>query len=74
MSEAATCPRCGAPFLCGARDARCDCFDLELGAALRERVGREFAGCLCLACLKELGACPRIDARAGDALSADRSR
>jgi len=58
MSEAATCPRCGGPFQCGARDAYCDCFDLKLDEATRERIAREFSGCLCLACLKALAAHP----------------
>jgi len=54
MSDPATCPRCRGDFLCGAKDARCECFDLKLDDATRERIGREFCGCLCLACLKAL--------------------
>lgn len=51
------CPRCGGGFHCGAQDAHCDCFDLNIGPALRERLAREYEGlCLCVRCLKELKA------------------
>jgi len=48
------CPRCGGGFHCGAKDDRCDCFDLNLSEALREKLAKEYEGCLCLACLKAL--------------------
>ncbi len=48
------CPRCGGGFHCGAKDDRCDCFDLRLSEALREKLAREYEGCLCLGCLKEM--------------------
>ncbi|MDM4766584.1 cysteine-rich CWC family protein [Pelomonas sp. SE-A7] len=50
----AACPRCGGPFHCGAADARCDCFDLKLDEALRSELARQYQGCLCLSCLREL--------------------
>lgn len=50
----AACPRCAQPFHCGAADARCDCFDLQLDDTLREQLARQYNGCLCLACLREL--------------------
>lgn len=62
MSDAAACgpnsrcPRCGGAFHCGASEARCDCFGIQLDAALRERLTREFSACLCLRCLRELQA------------------
>lgn len=65
MSEAATCPRCGGPFECGAKDARCDCFDLKLDPSTRQRIAREFSGCLCLKCLAAVNA--EQAAGAGDA-------
>jgi len=58
MSEAPgfqdTCPRCGAGFHCGAQDDHCDCFELQLTTELRESIAREYDGCLCLRCLREL--------------------
>ncbi|WP_271008302.1 cysteine-rich CWC family protein [Paucibacter sp. B51] len=50
------CPRCGGGFHCGAADAHCDCFDLRLSPALRERLAAMYSSCLCLACLRELAA------------------
>nr|WP_295083288.1 cysteine-rich CWC family protein [uncultured Roseateles sp.] len=49
-----SCPRCGAGFHCGAQDTRCDCFDLQLSAALRQRLSEQYSRCLCLSCLREL--------------------
>ncbi|WP_077033962.1 cysteine-rich CWC family protein [Pelomonas sp. KK5] len=58
MSGAAlddTCPRCGGGFHCGVNDARCDCFGLNLGAELKQRLAGEYPGrCLCVSCLKAL--------------------
>jgi ribosomal protein L34E len=50
----ARCPRCGGEFHCGAGEARCDCFEIQLDEAQRARLAREFCGCLCLRCLREL--------------------
>ncbi|MEH0167029.1 cysteine-rich CWC family protein [Roseateles microcysteis] len=50
----AACPRCSQPFHCGASDAHCDCFDLKLDAPMREQLASQYAGCLCIACLREL--------------------
>lgn len=50
------CPRCGEPFHCGAAEARCDCFDLQLTAAQRQSLAAQYSGCLCMACLKALQA------------------
>lgn len=51
-----SCPRCGGGFHCGAQDAHCDCFELRLSPALRERLAAQYSSCLCLACLRELSA------------------
>lgn len=51
-----SCPRCGGSFHCGAADARCDCFDLQLSEALRQRLAAQYSRCLCLACLRSLQA------------------
>ncbi|WP_397534008.1 cysteine-rich CWC family protein [Roseateles sp.] len=48
------CPRCGGGFHCGAAGARCDCFDLKLSDAQRQQLSRDYSGCLCLNCLREL--------------------
>jgi hypothetical protein len=48
------CPRCGEPFHCGAAEPRCDCFDLDLSAALRQGLAAQYSSCLCIACLKTL--------------------
>jgi hypothetical protein len=57
MSEnVASCPRCGGNFHCGVADTSmlCACktvaLDVRTLAALRER----YAGCLCVACLREI--------------------
>ena len=50
------CPRCGQGFHCGAAEAHCPCFDLRLSDALRQQLAQQYAGCLCLACLRELAA------------------
>ena len=50
------CPRCAAPFHCGAADPRCDCFDLQLSQALRQRLAVQYSRCLCLPCLRALHA------------------
>ena len=49
-----TCPRCGGSFHCGAPDGHCDCFDVKLTPALRQRIAAEFSDCLCVRCLREL--------------------
>ena len=54
MNEA--CPRCAAPFHCGAADPRCDCFDLQLSQALRQQLAVQYSRCLCLPCLRALQA------------------
>ena len=52
-----TCPRCGAAFHCGARDATpCPCAGVTLDAATLRALRERHAGCLCLACLLELQA------------------
>jgi hypothetical protein len=49
------CPRCARVFHCGARDAQpCGCTTLTLGAELLAALRREYTGCLCLDCLREL--------------------
>ncbi|HEY4068189.1 MAG TPA: cysteine-rich CWC family protein [Burkholderiaceae bacterium] len=54
-NAAATCPRCGGGFHCGAHDAApCACAGLPLSDALRAELRTRYAGCLCLACLTEL--------------------
>lgn len=55
---AAACPRCGGGFACGAATGHCDCFELQLSAALRAELAARFDGCLCLACLRELSGPP----------------
>lgn len=48
------CPRCGEAFFCGAAEPRCDCFDLNLTAAMRRSLAEQYSSCLCVACLKAL--------------------
>lgn len=47
-----TCPRCGQAFHCGAKDSRCDCFDVKLSESLRKELAQHYVRCLCLDCLK----------------------
>jgi len=50
-----TCPRCGAPFHCGAHDAApCACMTVQLDDALLMQLRVRFSGCLCLRCLSAL--------------------
>lgn len=52
---AATCPRCGGGFECGANTGHCDCFDIHLTDTLRAELAARYPGnCLCLRCLREL--------------------
>ena len=51
-----SCPRCAAPFHCGAAEPRCDCFDLQLSQALRQSLAEQYSRCLCLPCLRALQA------------------
>lgn len=54
-----TCPRCHRAFHCGAADAApCPCATLSLGRALLTELRQRYDGCLCLACLAELGGGP----------------
>jgi hypothetical protein len=48
------CPRCAESFHCGAADPRCDCFDLQVSDALRQRLAAQYSRCLCLPCLRAL--------------------
>lgn len=66
------CPRCGNAFHCGAQDAHCDCFDLKLGPELRERLSRQYEGCLCIRCLKELQAANAPEIRFDDGAAYER--
>jgi Cysteine-rich CWC len=49
------CARCGGDFHCGANDAApCACTSIALDAATLASLRERFAGCLCLACLREI--------------------
>ena len=51
----ACCPRCGAAFHCGARDAHCDCAQVALDADTLARLRADYgAHCLCGTCLRTL--------------------
>ena len=51
------CPRCGGAFHCGANDAGpCACTALQLDEATLADLRTRYAGCLCLACLREIAA------------------
>jgi hypothetical protein len=51
------CPRCARAFRCGMHDAQpCACTTVTLGAEQLAALRREFSGCLCLDCLRELTA------------------
>ncbi|MEO8122926.1 MAG: cysteine-rich CWC family protein [Burkholderiales bacterium] len=58
------CARCGAAFHCGAHEAHCGCAQVALDAPTLARLHAQFgAGCLCLACLREVHASPLRDVR-----------
>lgn len=53
----ARCARCGQTFGCGAAsDAPCACSRVRLTEALRAQLRESYSGCLCLDCLRALGA------------------
>lgn len=60
MSEAAAatadrCPRCGGGFACGINGpGPCVCTTVKPSPALLADLRRQFTGCLCLNCLREL--------------------
>jgi hypothetical protein len=56
-ADNATCPRCRAVFHCGARDdAPCACSAVTLDASTLQWLRERYTGCLCLSCLRALGA------------------
>jgi Cysteine-rich CWC len=50
----ACCPRCGATFHCGAKEAACACAQVALDDATRAAIAQRYTGCLCAACLARL--------------------
>jgi hypothetical protein len=50
------CPRCGADFHCGAADPStpCACKAVALDAPTLAALCERYAGCLCMACLREI--------------------
>jgi hypothetical protein len=49
------CPRCGNGFRCGVDDAGpCACTTPQLDAVTLADLRTRYAGCLCLACLREI--------------------
>ncbi|MEO7851005.1 MAG: cysteine-rich CWC family protein [Rubrivivax sp.] len=57
MSGAADsrCPRCGGAFHCGVNDAEpCACTTLPLDDVTLIDLRQRYAGCLCLACLRDV--------------------
>jgi hypothetical protein len=44
--QAATCPRCGGGFECGANAGHCDCFGIRLTDTLRADVAARYSRCL----------------------------
>ena len=49
------CPRCGGSFACGAAGAApCPCTTVTLSAERQAQLQRDFVGCLCMNCLREL--------------------
>jgi len=51
------CPRCGGAFHCGSADAGpCACVGITLDATTQAELRRRYTSCLCLRCLRELGA------------------
>jgi hypothetical protein len=56
LTDNAACPRCGAVFHCGARDATpCGCCAVPLDASTLQWLRERYVGCLCLSCLRTLG-------------------
>ncbi|KQW45466.1 MULTISPECIES: cysteine-rich CWC family protein [unclassified Roseateles] len=56
---ATTCPRCGGGFNCGVNAGHCVCFSIRLSDAQRAEIAAQWPGrCLCMTCLRELGAAP----------------
>ncbi|MBS1733668.1 MAG: cysteine-rich CWC family protein [Bacteroidetes bacterium] len=55
MHEKKYCPRCNHSFECKAGSiSQCQCNDIRLTAAERERIGLLYNDCLCIDCLHEL--------------------
>ena len=53
----ARCPRCGGAFHCGANAAApCACTTLRLDDTTLADLRARYAGCLCLACLRDIAA------------------
>ncbi|HEY9023289.1 MAG TPA: cysteine-rich CWC family protein [Burkholderiaceae bacterium] len=63
--RAATCPRCGGAFECGARADRatpCFCVSFTLGAERLAELRAKWPDCLCAACLAALAREPEMPA------------
>jgi len=50
------CPRCDATFGCGVATGNCWCSAVTLTPELRGELAKDYEGCLCPACLRELSA------------------
>ncbi len=48
------CEACGNEFACGAKLSGCWCAEMKLSDETRADLGKQFSGCLCPACLKQL--------------------
>jgi hypothetical protein len=60
--EQLTCPRCGTRFACHVSDPLlCQCAEVDLPAELTARLYAEWRDCLCVNCLRELGAAAQRD-------------
>lgn len=55
ISEEKICPRCNQIFICDPGNIQhCQCNDICLSAAVKEKISEEYEDCLCIKCLVEL--------------------
>lgn len=55
MHETKHCPRCGVAFECKVGNiTQCQCYGITLTTPEQEYIYKQFADCLCLACIKNI--------------------
>lgn len=52
-SETKTCEACGTQFSCGASEAKCWCFEIDLSRETLANLREVYKNCLCVQCLKK---------------------
>ena len=56
------CPRCGIAFKCNAAVInKCQCYGIAVNKKEQGYISKQFTGCICNSCLKDLAAAYKIE-------------